>query len=287
MTEIVILLPTGRLVEGSLYKGSTTDMDKNPLVFKSGKNAGQPRTSWYIGVAIEKKGETHWNQTWWGKQIWEIGQNSFPNGAARSNTFAWKIVDGDSDVPNKKGSIPRDKVGFPGHWILKLSQSFAPPIVNRDGSQYLIEEDYVKAGYYIQVQISCEGNNSQQQPGVYLNPKMVSFQAYGEVINLGVDPKDIGFGEEPLPAGASLAPVASVTPAPEYNHAVDISNTHVIQPNVAPAPYHEILTPPSPPSQPPVPQRRMTEKAKGLSYDQYLAAGWNDTQLIQAGMMEV
>src|SRR5271168_601575 len=99
MSEI-ITTPPGRLVQGSLYKGNTVDADNQPLKFKSGKNAGQPRTDFYFAVAIPKKGETHWNQTTWGSVIANVGKTAFPKAYQRQD-FSWKITDGDSTVVNK------------------------------------------------------------------------------------------------------------------------------------------------------------------------------------------
>lgn len=44
---------------------------------------------------------------------------------------------------------------------------------------------------------------------------------------------------------------------------------------------------PSAPAAMPSPTRQMTAAANGMSYEQYLAAGWNDAQLIQHGMMVI
>ena len=70
--EIKILLPVGRIVGGSLYKGQDKDAEGHPLVVKTGPNAGQARVRYYVGYAIPKGQETHWNQTPWGAQIWNV-----------------------------------------------------------------------------------------------------------------------------------------------------------------------------------------------------------------------
>ena len=176
--------PVGRLVEGSLYKPSTTDAEGNPLVVKSGPNAGQARTDYYFALAIPKGAEQHWASTDWGAKIWEVGHKSFPNGQANSPAFAWKVIDGDSAVPNRKGRKPCDKEGHKGHWVLRWSSGYAPRIYNANGSQAITEPDAVKPGYYVQVAGSVAGNGSQQQPGVYLNHSMVALAGYGEEINL-------------------------------------------------------------------------------------------------------
>ena len=199
--------PVGRLVSGSLYKGQTTDAEGKPLIVKNGNNAGQPRVDFYFAVALEKKGEQHWNQTEWGQKFWSVGEKSFPNGQFRSPTFAWKIIDGDSEVPNRAGRRPCDREGFRRHWVLSFSSGYAPKIFNSNGTALLTEVDAVKLGYYIQVAATCAGNESTQQPGVYLNHNMVAHSGYGPEIIVGPDPASVGFGQSPLPAGASAAPV--------------------------------------------------------------------------------
>jgi hypothetical protein len=211
-----ILTPVGRLVAGSLYKGQTTDAEGRQLLVKNGPQAGQPRVDWFFAIAIPKQGEQHWAQTPWGRTIWEVGHGAFPNGQAQSPQFAWKIVDGDSQIPNSKGQKPCDKEGYRGHWVLHWSSGFAPKIFNADGTQQITQPDAVKLGYYIQVHGSVDGNGSSQKPGVYLNHSMVALAAYGPEIQVGPDAAAVGFGQGvALPPGASATPPAgSFNPAP-------------------------------------------------------------------------
>ena len=102
MTD-VITTPVGRLVEGSLYKGNDRDADGNPLIYKSGKNAGQSRVDFYFAVAIPKGSETHWNQTEWGQVVENVAKAAFPKTYQRHD-FSWKITDGDSTVVNRRWS---------------------------------------------------------------------------------------------------------------------------------------------------------------------------------------
>src|SRR5215213_4439762 len=118
-----INLPVGRVVQGNLYKGNDKDADGNPLLVKSGPNMGQPRLDFYFAVAIAKGAEQHWATTPWGSEIWATGHAAFPN-VASSPAFAWKVKDGDSTIPNKKGKKPCDQTGFRGHWIVSLSSGY-------------------------------------------------------------------------------------------------------------------------------------------------------------------
>ena len=277
-----LLTPVGRLVQGSLYEGQTTDAENRPLVYKTGPNAGQPRVEFYFAVAVPKGSETHWSQTPWGQKIWGVGHKGFPNGQASSPTFAWKIKDGDSSIPNRAGRKPCDIEGFPAHWVLSFSSGFAPGIYNSDGTQQMLEPNAVNLGDYVQVYGSVADNESQQQPGIYLNHSMVALAGYGKRIFSGADPKAVGFGGAPLPAGASATPLAQgFNPAaPMQNHAV-----------AAPAPHTAILNPPplpaaAPPIPPPAPVRIMLPAANGATYEQMIQAGWTDVLLIQHGMMQ-
>ena len=214
--RINITSPVGRVVMGSLYDPNTTDAEGKPLVVKTGPNAGQPRVNYFFALAIPKQGEPHWAHTPWGQQIWGVGNQAFPN-AAQSPAFAWKIEDGDSQIPNKKGRKPCDNEGWKGHWILKFSGGFAPKVYQQEGAGYVqvMQKDFCKPGYFVEVAFSVEGNGSQSQPGVYLNHSMICFRAYGQEIQFGPDVASAGFGASPLPAGASMTPPAGAIPMPQ------------------------------------------------------------------------
>ena len=94
-TRIDVLFPTGRVVQGDLYKAQDKDGDGKPLVVKSGPNQGKPTVKYFFAVAIPKKpGEAHWGSTDWGAKIWALGHSTWPNGQAQAPTFAWKVDDG-------------------------------------------------------------------------------------------------------------------------------------------------------------------------------------------------
>ena len=280
--------PVGRLVLGSLYVGQTQDAEGKPLVNKTGASAGQPRVDYFFALAIPKGTETHWATTEWGKQIWEVGHKAFPNGQAQHPTFAWKIVDGDSQVPNKRGRKPCDREGYRGNWVLHFSSGYAPKIFNANGTAPITERDAVKLGYFIQVAANVAGNGSQSQPGVYLNHLMVAFSAYGPEISLGPDPSAAGFGQAPLPAGASAAPLGALGAAPPPISVLGAAPPPVGTPT--PAAYAPPVTAPPPPLpvQPNtafVTGRVMLPPANGATYEQMVAAGWTDALLVQHGMM--
>ncbi len=322
--KVNITSPVGRIVMGSLYDPSTTDAEGKPLVVKTGPNAGQPRVNYFFALAIPKGAEPHWAHTPWGQQIWNVGNQAFPN-AAQSPAFAWKIEDGDSQIPNKKGRKPCDNEGWRGHWILKFSGGFAPKVYQQEGAGYVqvMQKDFCKPGYFVEVAFSVDGNGSQSQPGVYINHSMVCFRAYGQEITFGPDVASAGFGAAPLPAGASMTPPAGAIPMPQAPAAAPAGYAPPPGlpqvPGVAPAPLAPagsvpmpyaptpgapapipvtpnpgfVQVPPpaaapapmAPPPAPVAPVRQMTAAAQGIPYESYIAQGWNDAMLVQNGLM--
>lgn len=309
-----ITTPVGRLVRGSLYTPNDKDFDGKPLVVKTGANAGQARVDYFLALAIPKAGEQHWSQTAWGAKIWQVGHTAFPQAAQRPD-FAWKIDDGDSQVPNKKGRKPCENEGWAGNWILKFSGGFAPKVFRQEGAGYvqITEADYVKPGYFIEVNGTVDGNGNQNNSGVYLNHSMVCFRAYGPEIVFGPSVEEAGFGQSALPAGATLTPPPSALPMPAAAVAPPIvpaaipapiasvpvvpvpvtPNPQFLQVPVAnPTPSPVPAAPAVPPVSPAVPVPaspssgpQMTAKAAGSSYQAFVSAGWTDANLIAQGYM--
>lgn len=278
-----VLLPVGRFINGDLYIPQTTNMAGEPLVIKKGVNAGQPRVNFYIGLAIPKTpGCAHWSQEVstnprigaWGKKIWDAGYQFWGDLASQKKNFAWKIVDGDST--DYDGSNPPkrycDKPNYNGHWIISLGKMSTPKIVNSDGSQYLLDKDVVKPGYFIQIATSISSNNSDLNQGIHINHDIISYQYAGEEIINGIDPATIGFGSDKPPAGAI-----------QINVAIPNSPQPVITPIMPPiVPNHNFVNNAVPiPPAPPV--GRLLKN--GATYESYIAANWTDQQLSEAGLL--
>lgn len=280
-----LTLPVGRMVQGDLYKPQTTDMYGKELVYKSGPQAGQPRTNYFIGYAVPKSGEQHWSATPWGKLIWDFG-HAESKGLAQRPDFAWKILDGDSTIPMQNNKRPADNPDFRGHWIVRLSSGYAPKLYTTQGGgvQPLAEPGYIKAGYFVEANVSFDFNGDQQRPGLYANLNMVCFRAYGPVIEFGPDVASAGFGAAALPAGASAVPPSGPMPAASVPAPVPAAAN--VQPNVAFV-QNAAGVPPAPPAPPApaTPVRQMTAAANGATYEQYIAAGWTDAQLVANGLM--
>ena len=279
--------PVARIVDGSLYKAQDKDADGKPLVVKSGPNAGQPRVTYYFGLAIPKGRETHWAQTEWGALIYSEGSTAFPQ-AHLAPSFAWKVTDGDSTIPNKKGKRPCDREGFPGHWVLHYASSYAPKVYGDGGATLFLEVDRVKPGHYVQVYGSVGGNGSQQNPGIFLNHSMVCFVDFGQEIVVGADPTSVGFTAQRAPSAPGAAPAFGAPHAPVAPPAVPV---HTAPPAVPVVPNPAILAiPPAVPNVPPVP---VAPPAKVLTpagtaagtYESFIAAGWTDAQMVQHGYL--
>jgi len=279
-----IKFPVGRIVSGSLYRLNDRNMDGELLTYKTGTKIGQQRYSVFFAIAIKKNpGETHFSQTGWGKKLWAIGHAAHPT-AAQSRDYAWKVVDGDSTEKNTEGVAPCQREGWAGHWIVKFNNSEIPRIGQWINGKYedLMQADFVKPGYFIEVVADVEGNGTAKTPGLYLNHKLVCFRAYGPEIVFGPDPDKAGFGGDPLPEGASYVPLSApaVPPVPAVPPL----------PSAPPAPAPEAAIPPVPavppvPSVPPASSKVMTAKAAGASYESMIAAGWTDAQLIEQGYL--
>lgn len=302
----------GRMLWGNLYEPKMEDFEGNPL--KPNKD-GTPNTGNYeFGLAIPKNpGETHWANSPLGAVIWAQGHKDHSASAPRPD-FSWKVVDGDSAIAGKPykgkpGRAPKDKEGYPGNWVFSFRGSYAPKIVNANGSAYLLDKDVVMPGDCIQVFGSVVGNTGAT-PGVYLNYAVVSYQGRhrdGRLSTAGPDPTTLGFGQDPKPAWMTDVPqgntppppagAGATPPPPAFNGATPPpppaqQGQQVPQVPVTPAAgFVPTGTPPPPPAQqaavPPPPPAGpvMTPKAGGNSYATFIAGGWTDATLRSNGYM--
>lgn len=300
-TKIDILTPVGRIVAGDVFKANTTDAQGRPLTIKTGPNAGQTRTEYYFALAIPKTDPTYNAEVL--AKLQATAKAGFPtmfdaNGQCVRPDFAWKIVDGDSMVPNQNNTVPSTKEGYPGHWVLSFKGGFAPKVYSKGGEAVITDPEQVKRGYYVRVYGSVAANGDTQKPGVYLNPSMVELVGYGDEINSGPDGSAV-FGGAPaanLPAGASATPLAG-TPiaqpaavaapqpvaapaAPQVQPAQDFLN-----PQNTPAAPQPVAAPVAPAAAPAAPVAPKTYKVQGAQYtaEQLKAGGWTDEQIATLG----
>jgi hypothetical protein len=317
-TPVPINTGVGRFVGGSLYQGSTKDDKGQTKVYKTGPNAGQPRTDYSVGIALRKT-QGHWaNEPGWGQTLWAEAHACWPNGQTQQNTFAWKVVDGDSAVPNKKMKKPCEQEGYPGHWVLWFTGTTPPAVATAIGQgiapTWQPQPNFCNPGDFIEITGTIASNESDQSPGMYLNYGAVCMRAYGERIQTqGVDLATAGFGAAPLPAGASMVPLGNVSAPPVPGNApaatpsipvapaipVPAAAVPLPTPGAPPAPVAVVPNPailgaPSPVVAPPVPvalpvPTAPPAPAAGLrqigphTYEALKAAGWSDQQMIDAG----
>jgi len=274
--------PVGRMIGGSIYKlYPLKDNQGNPRMTQN----GEPLEQISFGIAIKKGAEQHWNQTEWGKQIYDAAVAAWPNGEYQQPAFSWKIIDGDSQIPNKAMKKPCDQVGYPGSWVIWFSQSWSPTCCNADGSQVLTEENSIMPGYHVQVMVEFTSNNASagNTAGMYLNPKAVALTAYDEIIESqgAVDVSTAGFGGQALPVGASLTPVAQMPPVQQTVPPVQ-QTVPPVQQTVPPV---QQTVPPVQQTVPPVQQTvplndfaagpiQVTTLAAGQTWEQLQASGW-------------
>ena len=273
-----ILFPPARLIMGSLHKGNDKDDKGNPLVVKKGANKGAPRTEYFFGVALPKGREAHWNQTPWGQMVWAVGAAAFPS-VYQGRSFAWKIEDGDSTEPNKKGRQPCEREGAPGHWIVKFSSGF-PPTAHQQTRPGLFQDvaaEAIKLGYWIQVAGNVASNNETESPGVYVNHSKVLFVRADAEIVVGLDAASVFGGaaiSEPLP-GVTALPAGFAMPSPTF-----------IKPNPAILALPALpAMPPAPAANPPEPALTAKGLASGFTYPEYLAGGWSDEVMRANGII--
>ena len=318
-TPVPFNTPPGRFIGGSLYQGSTKDDKGNIKVYKTGANAGQPRTDYSVGIAIPKT-KAHWaEEPGWGQTIWAEGHAAWPAGQASHPSFAWKIVDGSSTVPNKKMKKPCDQEGYPGHWIVWFGGTTPPKLAVAIGTepQWNDQPGFCMPGDIIEVRGSVVGNESSETAGVYLNYDAVCMRAYhqdGRIQSQSIDLASAGFGSAPLPAGASAMPVGNAMapaapPAPGATPSTPVappapasvapvpSPVPVAVPAPVPVtPNPAILGAPAPVSVPPAPVPSPVPVAppapanpvmkNGGDYAAYRQAGWSDDQLRAAGHID-
>ena len=304
MTERTdILTPIGRLVGGDCFRGNDKDANGAPLLIKNGPNAGQPRVDFYTAIAIPKT-DPGYAALW--SSIHGVARAGFPNlfdaqGNCILPTFAFKITDGDSQIPNTVGNKPCDREGYPGNWVLHFNGGFAPKCYTAGGASIITDPEAIKRGYYVRISGNVASNTNTQKPGVYLNHSMVELIAFGDIIQSGPDAGAV-FGGTPagaLPPGASATPPApSTTPAapmapgvapaapgvapaaPMAPAAPGVAPAAPMAPGVAPAaPAMDYLNPEGAGVPTPPPVESFVVDGVGYTREQLTAKGWTPEQI--------
>jgi hypothetical protein len=282
-----------RLVSGSVHEAQTKDSKGNPLTIKSGPNAGQPTQRYSFGIAVPKVPGKHWSESGidWLTLIWQTGHEQM-GALAQRKDFSWKVQDGDSTEVNKANRRNCDNEGWPGHWVVFFSSSFAPKCFTAD-AQAETDPKNIKRGHYVRVAGSVIGNGDTGNPGVYVNHSMVLHSGIGPEITFGPDAKTAFAAPAAAPAGmapvpqtpaqAAFAPPPAATPAPPPAAPLPARTPPPAPVAVQPSPSF-IAPPPAAVAPPPAAPARVWKEA-GTTYEQYIAAGWNDDQLRAAGKL--
>jgi len=234
MTQVI--LPPGRIVQGHPMKRHPQLDDVTKLQKVMSNN--EPQFNTHAACAIPKTGETIWKTTSWGQQIVEIATAVWPGGEHAIPTFAWKIVDGDSTVPNEKMSIPCEQEGFAGHWVIHVSALQPFQCFHGDDlapHQQIQDEAEIKTGDYGQFIIDVRSNKPKNpkaghKAGLYVDGKVFSLRQVGKRIlgksevdavkafagNMGAMPTnmilDEGLTPSPPATGTPPSPPATGTP---------------------------------------------------------------------------
>lgn len=212
MAQFTFVTPVARLIHGHPMKQNVRmdDVTKQPVIGKD----GQPVKEVYIGIAVPKGAESDWKDTDWGKQIMMAAldaEHGYDSATTRRPDFSFKVVDGDSDIPNKNGIAPNTDQYKRGHWILNLTTRIPYPCfhVGKYSPLDAIQDvNAIKLGDYLRVNIVAKGNKPAKSPGVYLNPNLVELSRPGEAIIRE------GSGPDAASVFGGTAPSAPVTPPP-------------------------------------------------------------------------
>ena len=216
MAQFTFVTPVARLIHGHPMKQNTRtdDVTRQPMIGKD----GQPVKEVYIGIGIPKGQEADWKETDWGKQIMMAAldaENGYDSATTRRPDFSFKVVNGDSDIPNKNGIAPNTDPHKRGHWVLNLTTRIPYPcyhVGKYNPLDAIQDANAIKLGDYVRVNIVAKGNKPAKSPGVYLNPNLLELSRPGEAIvreGSGPDAASV-FGGAP----SAPAPVAPSVPVP-------------------------------------------------------------------------
>lgn len=267
-----IMTPVGRLVQG------------HPMDIKTVyDDAGQPKINRlndvqqeiFVAVAIPKMpSEADWKHTEWGQYIMAAAQAGWPNGEWQANTFAWKVIDGDSRIPNKKGKLPCNNEGFPGNWIINAKNGFAVDCyANGNYTQQVMQKEIFKTGDYVRLVISAKGNSPSQSPGIYVNLVGCELVRAGiPIVSASSLDAQSTFGSAAavMPQGAQIDPNVHAAGAAQQTGAVAQSATTAMAVPVAPPAAPVVGSPPAPAHD------FLTVNGQKFTTEALRSAGWSE-----------
>lgn len=276
-----IMTQVGRLVQGHPMEIKTVYDDAGqPKINK----LGNIQQEIFVAVAIPKMpGENEWKQNEWGQYIMQAAQIGWPNGEWQANTFAWKIIDGDSRIPNKKGKLPCDNEGFPGHWIINAKNGFAVDCyANGNYTQQVMQKEIFKTGDYVRLVISAKGNAPTKSPGVYVNLIGCELIRAGiPIVSASSLDAQATFGSAAavMPQGAHVDPNVHAAGATQQTEAVAQSATIATPVQDVPPAAQAVGSPPPPPA---LAHDFLTINGKQFTADALREANWTEAQIAAA-----
>lgn len=269
----------GRIVQGDPYRmEQRKDDNDQPRV----KADGTPMMSSFIALAIPK-GDPNWPAH---RALFDAeAQKAWPNGEWQHPSFANKIEDGDSTIPNKKGKRNADREGFPGNWIVKLGSGYAASVKYWDDVKGWTDSipnsggPQVKCGDYVSVIGTIDTNGPSKSPGMYMNLNVIALEREGVAIQQTSIDLNAALGTRG-PGGAAVPPTPPVSAASPPPPAHTPPSPPIASPSNPPPPPHTgfMAPPPAPPAGP-----VMLPAANGVTYEAYIAAGWTHEQMVAAG----
>ena len=206
-------LPAGRIVGGDPNKFEQA-MDYYTKQPKLDRN-NQPLKEHRIDLAINK---AEFLQQVWPYILQEVAKvhpqygNMTPDQLMNSK-FAWKIVDGDSNVcPQGSQVAYNTRDGYAGCYIIKLrTNAYLPKTFKFENGAYRqVQPEEIKTGDYVVANVNINVH-TEKDGGIYWNPNAYELVGYGQAIKgTGADPMKL-FGGQPsaVPAGASATPISS------------------------------------------------------------------------------
>lgn len=213
MAEVIdFLSPVGRLVQGHPMEGQTKDSKGVPYTIKTGQNAGQPTTKYFVALAIPKN-SPEWPEFY--AKLDQAARSGYPQffqgpvGADGRPTcshprMTYKVSDGDGIDSNGKPN--NQKPGWAGCWVVKFASNFKPRSFNYgkyDPTQEITDPNAIKRGWWCRVGGTIEANIGSDVPGVYVNLGMFELTStQGDIIVSGPDASEVFSRAAPaLPPG--------------------------------------------------------------------------------------
>lgn len=197
---------------------------KQPTIGKDGKQ--QVEYGFGLAVPMESLQQGKVNQDLW-PAIQAAALSVFPNGQFPPN-FAWKFKNGDTDIDHR-GKPFREREGYAGHIVLSCTTTIPIRFFRWENNANTQVSEGIRCGDYVEVAISIRGHSGvgEAKPGIYINPNMVRFLAYGTEIVSGPSVDTVFGGAPTSQVGGQASPIGqtSSNPLPSMGTAPSFQQT--------------------------------------------------------------